>query len=401
MRLVRHGGKCNLIGSSGEVMDGEGSWRRHQTTAPSAGHGSSRAVCSALASNDCRYQGDPVMMTRRHLMLLGLTSAAASFAALTPGHASQATGSIQDAGKGTIYVYAWEGGDGKSEIAQGIFALDVERMTWTKVADQSDSKSFDTYFRVSRDGRFLAFARRELSGPPDRVAGISIRDLTRDGEIRKLSAVGFNPFWSSDGKRLMMARGKGEVPGTKMTSTEAWVVNADGSEPRKLPIPETDQVDDWSPDGTWVLTGSHRDKGVGYQIYRMRLDGTEVRRLTATGAGVLNLDGRISPDGRQIAYWRIGDRQSGIWVMDADGTNARRIFDSTTEGVIPGAPSWSPDGQRIVCSIHVERRHEKGYLEMVDHKLVILDLTGGARLRVAPPLMTGLGDPQWARSWKP
>src|SRR5271163_2398233 len=105
------------------------------------------------------------MMTRRDLVLLGLTSAAAPFALLTPGRASQATGSIKDAGKGTIYVYAWEGGDGKTEIVRGIFALDPERMTWTKVADQSDSKSFDTYFRVSRDGRFLVFARRESSGP--------------------------------------------------------------------------------------------------------------------------------------------------------------------------------------------------------------------------------------------
>jgi hypothetical protein len=74
------------------------------------------------------------MMTRRHLMLFGITSAAASFAALTPGRASQATGSVKDASKGTIYVYAWEGGDGKTEIVQGIFALDTERMTWTKVA---------------------------------------------------------------------------------------------------------------------------------------------------------------------------------------------------------------------------------------------------------------------------
>jgi dipeptidyl aminopeptidase/acylaminoacyl peptidase len=180
---------------------------------------------------------------------------------------------------------------------------------------------------------------------------------------------------------------------------ETWVVNADGSEPRKLPIPETDQVDDWSPDGAWVLTSSHRDKGVGYQIYRMRLDGTDARRLTTTGAGVLNLDGRISPDGERIAYFRIGDRQSGIWGMDADGSNPNRILEAK-EGAIPGGPSWSPDGQRIACTVHAERRHEKGYLEMLDHKLVILDLKGGAPVYVAPPLPSGMGNPQWARSWR-
>jgi len=173
-------------------------------------------------------------MTRRDLVRLGVTLAAAKFAVLTPGRDLRAAGSIQDIGQGTIYIYAWEGGDGRREIAQGIFALNAERMKWTKVADQSE---------------------------------------------------------------------------------------------------------------------------------------------------------------------RIGDRQSGIWVMDADGTNARRIFEAT-ERAIPGGPAWCPDGQRIACSVHSERRHEKGYLEMFDHKLIILDLNGGAPATVAPPLASGLGDPQWAPSWK-
>ena len=263
-------------------------------------------------------------------------------------------------------------------------------MLWTKVADQSESKSYDEYFRLSCDGRFLAFARRARSGPPDEVVGISIRDLSRNGELRELSAAGLNPFWSPDGQQLMMAVGKGEVPGTGLTNLETWIVKADGSERRRLSIPETEQVDDWSPDGSWVLTCSHRDKGVGYQIYRMRLDGTDAHRLTATGNGVLNLDGRVSPDARRVAYLRIGDRQSGIWVMDADGTNGRRILEAT-ETAIPGGPSWSPDGQRIACSVHAERRTENGHLEMLNYKLLIVDITGrhtGDR-RPAAHLRTG------------
>ena len=230
------------------------------------------------------------------------------------GRAVHAACSNTDAGQGTIYVYAWEGGDGRREIVRGIFALDSERMKWTKVADQSESVSYDTYFRVSRDGRFLAFAKRAQKGSDAREVGVSIRDLTQGGKIRELSVVGFNPFWSPDGKQLMMAVGKGEVPGTKMTNTETLIVNADGSEPRKLPIAETEQVDDWSPDGTWVLTGSHRDEGVGYQIYRMRLDGTEARRLTTTGKGVLNLR-RANlarwPASRLLSHWRPPVRHLG------------------------------------------------------------------------------------------
>ena len=102
-------------------------------------------------------------------------------------------------------------------------------LTWTKVADQSDSTSYDTYFRVSHDRAFLAFARRTRQGPPDEVVGVSIRDLARDGAIRKLDAVGGNPIWSPDGKQLLIAVGKGEVPGTSISNMETWIVNVDGS----------------------------------------------------------------------------------------------------------------------------------------------------------------------------
>lgn len=114
---------------------------------------------------------------------------------------------------------------------------------------------------------------------------------------------------------------------------------------------------------------------------------------------MLNLDGRISPDGRRISYWRVGDRQSGVWIMDADGINPRRVFDATT-GAIPGAPSWSPDSRAIAFTVHAERRHPEGYLEMTDHKLLILNVSGGAPVTVAPPRKSGLGIPGWAPSRK-
>jgi len=79
--------------------------------------------------------------------------------------------------------------------------------------------------------------------------------------------------------------------------------------------------------------------------------------------------------------------------------HTRRILQAT-ERAIPGGPPWSPDGQKIACSVHSERRYEKGHLEMFDHKLIILDRNGGAPVTVAPPLGSGLGNPPWAPSWK-
>ena len=56
----------------------------------------------------------------------------------------------------------------------------------------------------------------------------------------------------------------------------------------------------------------------------------------------------ISPDGRSIAF---SVRQSGqtlLYVMRADGTNARIVTDSLD---LQGAPAWAPDGQSITTAV--------------------------------------------------
>ena len=58
-------------------------------------------------------------------------------------------------------------------------------------------------------------------------------------------------------------------------------------------------------------------------------------------------------------------------------------------------------GRKTVFSVHAERKYEKGYLEGVNHQLVIVDLAGGEPVTVVPPLAAGLEPSQWARSWKP
>jgi len=60
-------------------------------------------------------------------------------------------------------------------------------------------------------------------------------------------------------------------------------------------------------------------------------------------------DGRlasISRDGSQIAFVRVGNLNTELWVMDATGQNPRRL--TFTERSVFGMPAWSPDGRRIV-----------------------------------------------------
>ena len=78
-----------------------------------------------------------------------------------------------------------------------------------------------------------------------------------------------------------------------------------------------------------------------HELFLINPDGSGRKRLTDNQS--FESDPTFSPDGSQIAYGSSGDAGSGIWVMNADGSNARAI---TTDG--PGYhPTWSPDGTKI------------------------------------------------------
>ena len=51
-----------------------------------------------------------------------------------------------------------------------------------------------------------------------------------------------------------------------------------------------------------------------------------------------------SPDGTQIAFESSRSGNKTIYVMDADGSNPRRL---TSYSGIDISPSWSPDGTQI------------------------------------------------------
>jgi Tol biopolymer transport system component len=78
------------------------------------------------------------------------------------------------------------------------------------------------------------------------------------------------------------------------------------------------------------------------RIYRVNTDGGGLVQLTA---GSNDGDPAWSPDGNRIAFTRISGDTTGIFVMDADGSNITR---RTTSG---SQPTWSPDGEWIafVC----------------------------------------------------
>jgi TolB protein len=125
-----------------------------------------------------------------------------------------------------------------------------------------------------------------------------------------------------------------------------------------------------SPDGKQLIFTSTRDGDI--DLYTMRVDGSNVRRITTRvgydGGGV------FSPDGKMIA-WRAAYPKSAhdsadyrellakklvrpsaleIWVANADGSNPRQV---TNLGGANWAPSFTPDGKRIIFASNYEDPH--------------------------------------------
>jgi len=107
----------------------------------------------------------------------------------------------------------------------------------------------------------------------------------------------------------------------------------------------------WSPDGEWLLFYSDRGlDGEGFGLYKARPDGSDFTPLT-DGDGPYNIRQSWSPDGESIAFVRASDYQGpgDVWVMGADGSDARPVFEGIREGSHDHL-AWSPDGSALVVA---------------------------------------------------
>jgi Tol biopolymer transport system component len=227
----------------------------------------------------------------------------------------------------------------------------------------------------SPDGSRLAFVSgRRVSNALPYVEVIAI-----DGSGRRTLAPGFVPTWSPDGRQLVYA-----LPQTTGGSVE--IVDVDGTNRRTLVRTQNRYPQpDWSPDGTEIAYADNENNQ--QRIYTVDV-ATGLRSLVLTGGGapdwshdgkrimfrsydsaenrsyleVVDRDGgnrhrlltadptweglRWSPDDTRVVY-ASNRGTGGLYVMNADGTDARRVTDGY-------APSWSPDGSSLAFETRLE-----------------------------------------------
>src|SRR5437763_1434865 len=96
----------------------------------------------------------------------------------------------------------------------------------------------------------------------------------------------------------------------------------------------------WSPDGKQIAFASARTGN--FDIWVMNADGSDQRRLTTNPT--MDCWPAWSPDGKRIAFTSNRDGNYEIYVMNADGTGQRNL---TAHPAQDNYATWSPDGKRI------------------------------------------------------
>jgi Tol biopolymer transport system component len=249
-------------------------------------------------------------------------------------------------------IYVWAALDfttpvGASDKYRGFVIIDPNTGDWEKFGPSGHS------LRVSSVDKRFTFDQTAISSKDPKkpgVADIFTMDTT-DGQAKNLVKNGDLPIWSPDGKQILFNRTIGEPEGDAQPPRESWIVDLAGGNSEKLPIPKTDEVDDWSLKGNWLVTVSDRHPpfGSGYQLYVMHPDGSDEKRITE-GTG-LNCYPRFSPDGKQIVYLHQRGLDS-LWTVAADGSNPKQVLASDSDGSnSPQGACWSPDGKWLAIQL--------------------------------------------------
>jgi Tol biopolymer transport system component len=214
------------------------------------------------------------------------------------------------------------------------------RLTFAPGDDQTPAWSPDgewIVFQSHRDGNPEIYLMR-----PDGSGQVNLtNDPTEDS----------HPKWSPDGERIIFDR---PVDGD---NDEIWEMSIDGGDLRRITNdPSRDTYSSISPDGTRIVwrrrfREPEAERGFGNsEVFVMNRDGSDPANLTNNPA----YDGwpSWSPDNRRIAF--ASDREKeGVWhiyVMNADGTNVRRVSPLDAEDGYFTKPIWSPDGRQILCT---------------------------------------------------
>jgi len=185
--------------------------------------------------------------------------------------------------------------------------------------------------------------------PDGQKIAYGTRDGGRFGQIHVINADGSNrkqltrvrdgacfPDWSPDGEKIAYTAGLGSK------SYTIWVMSKNGENPKSI----TEGLGArWSPDGTTLaFLRNPKRPGEKGSIWVVNADGTEERKV---GVEFPAWELAWYPDGKSIAFVSKHDGKWAIFRVSLDGTGLKTIASDERASVF--SPVFSPDGLQLLA----------------------------------------------------
>ncbi len=261
----------------------------------------------------CQVQGDEVCIIK---------AKGSGWQRLTNTPLANFNASLSPDGKSVVYVM--KEGD-NSEI----YELNLEN---GQIQQLTSLKKYVSTPEISPDNKYILFTYRAGQNPSQ------IWIMNRDGSHPQkwYSAPGrdiHDGTWSPDGTQVLFAMGRNN-------SNKLYIMDFQGGSPQEVSATiDTRGHSDWSIENLITL-----DMGGEFmhEVYVTNLDGSNLHQVS----GGNNAQGEsFSPDGKWItftAYTNVATRDQAsceIYIMRVDGTDVRRL---TNNGYCDYQPRWGP-----------------------------------------------------------